>query len=182
MTTSTTDAALAAAFAAGDRRAGDALFERHAVELRAFLGARCRDVELTAELLQEVAWRLVAAARRLDPRRNVRAYLFRTAANVWRDHVRRELVRHRVARRFPQGDAPTAPPADHRLLERDLQAAVRRAIASLPAAQREVVELRHREGLTFRQIADRLRRPLGTVLTQMRAALARIGTALESYR
>jgi len=35
---------------------------------------------------------------------------------------------------------------------------------------------------TAQQIADRLQRPLGTVLTQMRAALARISAALESYR
>jgi RNA polymerase sigma-70 factor (ECF subfamily) len=63
-----------------------------------------------------------------------------------------------------------------------VQEAVRRAVADLPPAQREVVRLRHERGLTFQQIADRLRRPLGTVLTQMRAALARIGAALEDYR
>jgi len=34
----------------------------------------------------------------------------------------------------------------------------------------------------MQQIDDRLGRPLGTVLTQMRAALARIGAALEDYR
>jgi len=44
------------------------------------------------------------------------------------------------------------------------------------------VELRQGQSLTFQQIADRLGRPLGTVLTQMRAALARIGAELESYR
>jgi DNA-directed RNA polymerase specialized sigma24 family protein len=55
-------------------------------------------------------------------------------------------------------------------------------VAELPAAQRDVVRLRHERGLTFQQIADRLGRPLGTVLTQMRAALSRIGPALEEYR
>jgi RNA polymerase sigma-70 factor, ECF subfamily len=182
MTTVPTDASLAAAFAAGDRDAGDALFVRHAAELRAFLAARCRDAELAGELLQEVAWRMVAAAHRLDPRRNVRAYLFRSAANVWRDHVRREIVRRRAANRLGDGAATAPPAADARLLERDLRAAVHRAIAALPTAQRDVVELRHRTGLTFREIADRLGRPLGTVLTQMRAALATIGAALESHR
>jgi RNA polymerase sigma-70 factor (ECF subfamily) len=59
---------------------------------------------------------------------------------------------------------------------------VRRAVADLPAAQREVLELRHREGLPFREIAERLDRPLGTVLTQMHAALRRIGATLEEYR
>jgi DNA-directed RNA polymerase specialized sigma24 family protein len=36
--------------------------------------------------------------------------------------------------------------------------------------------------LRFREIAERLGRPLGTVLTQMRAALERMAAALEEYR
>jgi DNA-directed RNA polymerase specialized sigma24 family protein len=59
---------------------------------------------------------------------------------------------------------------------------VQRAVRALPRAQREVVELRHEHGLTFQAIADRLDRPLGTVLTQMRAALSRISAAVEDYR
>ena len=76
----------------------------------------------------------------------------------------------------------TPPAADERVLERDLATAVRRVVDALPAAQREVVRLRHGAGLTFREIAERLGRPLGTVLTQMRAALEKIGMALEAYR
>ena len=74
------------------------------------------------------------------------------------------------------------PPTDARLLERELREAVRRAVSALPREQREVVELRQERGLTFQAIADRLHRPLGTVLTQMRAAIAKIGEALEDYR
>jgi len=159
-----------------------ALLAEHTPALRNFLGARCRDEDLTAEMLQEVAARLVTAAPRLSLNGNARAYVFRVAANVWRDYLRRELVRRRAAILLDSGEPALADPADARVLERELQAAVRAAVAALPAAQREVVELRHRRGLTFQEIADRLHRPLGTVLTQMRAALARISTALENYR
>jgi len=92
------------------------------------------------------------------------------------------MVRRRAALVMGTDEAPLAPPADARLLEGELRIAVRRAVNELPVAQREVVELRQSGGLTFQQIADRLGRPLGTVLTQMRAALARIGAALEDYR
>src|SRR5437867_9069722 len=131
MTASVPDAGLVAAFAAGDPDAGDALFARHAAALRGFLCARCRDPDLAAELLQEVALRLVTARPRLDPTRDVRAYLFQAAANVWRDHVRKEIVR-RAAPAEPLGQAP---PADARLLAAELRDAVRRAIAALPPAQ-----------------------------------------------
>lgn len=162
--------------------AADQLLAEHAPALRNFLGARCRDADLTAELMQEVAARLVIATPRLTMNGNARGYLFRIAANVWHDHLRRELVRRRAAIAVRSEERPSAPAADARLLERELNAAVRRAVGALPVAQREVVELRQNRGLTFQQIADRLRRPLGTVLTQMRAALTRISVELESYR
>jgi len=162
--------------------AADQLLAEHAPALKNFLGARCRDADLTGELMQEVAMRLVAAAPRLQLKNgNLRGYLFRIAASVWHDHLRRDLVRRRGAHVLQQDDR-TAAAADASLLERELQEAVRRVVAELPAAQRDVVRLRHERGLTFQQIADRLGRPLGTVLTQMRAALARIGPALEEYR
>src|SRR6266849_1283267 len=73
--------------------AAEQLLAEHAPALRNFLGARCRDDDLTAEMLQEVAARLVTATARLALNGNTRGYLFRIAANVWRDHLRRELVR-----------------------------------------------------------------------------------------
>lgn len=162
--------------------AADQLLAEHAPALRNFLGARCRDGDLTAELMQEVAARLVTATPRLALNGNLRGYLFRIAASVWHDHLRRELVRRRAALVIESAEPGMAPAADERLMERELRDAVRRAVAALPPAQRDVVRLRQERGLTFQAIADRLGRPLGTVLTQMRAALAQIGAALEDYR
>jgi len=158
------------------------LLAEHAPALRNFLGARCRDDELAAELLQEVSARLVAAAPRVSLNGNARGYLFRIAANVWHDHLRRELVRRRAVVHLQAEVPQPVPPTDARLLERELREAVRRAVSALPREQREVVELRQERGLTFQAIADRLHRPLGTVLTQMRAAIAKIGEALGDYR
>lgn len=162
--------------------AADQLLAEHNPALRNYFGARCRDADLTAELMQEVAARLVLAAPRLRLNGNARGYLFTVAANVWHDHLRKEMVRRRAALVMGAAEPPLAPSADARLLEGELRIAVHRAVNELPVAQREVVELRQSGGLTFQQIADRLGRPLGTVLTQMRAALARIGAALEDYR
>lgn len=160
----------------------EALLAEHEPALRNYLGARCRDADLAAEMLQEVAARLVTAGPRLTLNGNARGYVFRVAANVWHDHLRRAVVRRRWERANQLEEPARAPAADERLLEGELRLAVRRVVSKLPEAQREVVELRHVRGLTFQEIADRLGRPLGTVLTQMRAALAKISAALESYR
>src|SRR2546428_9485618 len=162
--------------------AAEQLLAEHTPALRNFLGARCRDDDLAAELLQEVAARLVIATPRLSLNGNARGYLFRIAANVWRDHLRRELVRRRAAVELASAEPALAAAADARLLERELRAAVRDAVRALPPAQREVVELRQQGSLTFQEIADRLGRPPRTVLTHIRGALARISTALENYR
>src|SRR5438874_5627550 len=148
------------------RLAADQLLAEHEPALRNFLGARCRDAEMTAELLQEVAVRLVAAAPRVSLNGNARGYLFRIAANVWHDYLRRELVRRRTAVALESAEPALADAADARLLERELRKDVRRAIESLTPTQRDVVLLRQQHGLTFQQIADLLDRPLGTVLTQ----------------
>src|ERR1700716_3687383 len=123
--------------------AADQLLAEHAPALKNFLGARCRDADLTAELMQELAARLVMAAPRLQLENgNLRGYLFRIAASVWHDHLRRDLVRRPGARVLQEDERPV-PAADAALLERELQDAVRRVVAELPLAQRDVVRLRH---------------------------------------
>src|SRR5947208_9255125 len=104
--------------------AAEQLLAEHTPALRNFLGARCRDADLTAEMLQEVAARLVTATPRLSLNGNARGYLFRIAANVWRDHLRRELVRRRAAVEMESGAPALADAAHARFLERALGAVV----------------------------------------------------------
>src|SRR5258708_9622173 len=85
--------------------AADQLLAEHEPALRNFLGARCRDADLTADLLQEVAARLVAAAPRLSLNGNARGYPFRIAPHVWRDYPRRGAGR--------PPPAPPPPPRGH---------------------------------------------------------------------
>ena len=108
--------------------AADQLLAEHNQALRNYFGARCRDTDLTAELVQEVAARLVVAAPRLSLNGNARGYLFTVAANVWHDHLRKAMVRQRAALVMREDEPRLAPPADARLLEGELRTAVRRAV------------------------------------------------------
>ncbi|MFN9983059.1 MAG: RNA polymerase sigma factor, partial [bacterium] len=56
---------------------------------------------------------------------------------------------------------------------------LRARIASLPAEQRTIVNMRIVEDKTFGQIAEELQIPLGTALSRMRLALERLKNASE---
>ena len=60
-----------------------------------------------------------------------------------------------------------------------LRGEVQQALAELPAAQREVIELVFWGGLTRREIVDRLELPLGTVHTRLRLGMDKLRGTLR---
>jgi RNA polymerase sigma-70 factor (ECF subfamily) len=106
------------------------------------------------------------------------SWLFRVAMNRIRDEVRR-------SRRHAE---PTDPEAFAEVSETGLPGAMvatagasgdsiqtlRAAMDRLTDADREVVELRHHAGLSFKQMADLLNEPLGTLLARHHRALRKL--------
>jgi len=68
--------------------------------------------------------------------------------------------------------------ADALAIERSERAAIRRAVADLPAEYREVIVLRELQGLTYAQIGDVLGVPIGTVMSRLARARRRLAQAL----
>lgn len=111
---------------------------------------------------------------------NLRAWIFRVGLNTAKDM--RRSAWHRKSR--PLAGEEFMPAGDEvepggSLDEQDRLARLRVAIAELRPDEQEVFLLRQNGDLTYEQIAELRKAPVGTVKTQMRAALMKLKKVLN---
>lgn len=167
------DAALISAMAAGDQQALSRLYERYGRMLHAIAVRITGDRQAAEECTQDAfmsAWRWASS---FDPGRSrastwLCAIARNRALDAARAQARRPVPHENVE---PDGRAPDT--AD---LVQDADAAVQvaEAMAKLPPAQYDVLQLAYFDGLSQSQIAERLDLPLGTVKSRMRLAMGRM--------
>jgi RNA polymerase sigma-70 factor, ECF subfamily len=137
------------------------------------------------DLVQETYTRAIQAMRRLRADSNIKGWLFTILKNIWFNQLRRR-------RNGPQmididvGDGVAnniiEPSKDsHDLYVSNLEAEqVRAAVHELPVEFREVILLREYEDLSYREIASVLHCPIGTVMSRLGRARARLRTLLTA--
>lgn len=120
-------------------------------------------------------------SRRSDwrPRGSARSFLYRIARNRALNERRARRVRELWAARAGEPDAAAAATPLRLLETREVGEQVRRAIAALPARQREIVTLARFHGLSHAQIAEVLGISQHTVANHIRAAFAALRDALR---
>ena len=171
------DALLIAAVAGGDKDALARLYDRYAGVMMA-LGLRViGDRGETEDLLHDVFVELWRKAGDYDPRRgSVRAWMVLRMRSRALDRMRAR--KRRRTEGFTEGDADRGPgrAADPAAAADRLK--VGKALASLPAEQRVVIELAYYQGLTTTEIAAAVSAPVGTVKSRMNSARAKLRVAL----
>lgn len=170
--------------AAGDGGGLGALYDRHgravySLALR-ILGDEGDAEEVTQDVFAQ-AWR--RAAQYDGTRGTVAAWLLVMARTRAIDRLRARRVRpegrvHDDDGLTLQQLPATAPDVVSELLAVERGQHVRRALEGLPFLQRVAIELAYFEGLSQREIAERLEQPLGTVKTRMRLGLLKLRDAL----
>jgi RNA polymerase sigma-70 factor (ECF subfamily) len=102
------------------------------------------------------------------------AWLFKVCKNLWIDELRARAVRVKAAQTRELDQEPAVSGEEVVHAELGLRA-VERALQSLPPEQRAVLVLVAVEGLSYREAAEVLDTPIGTVMSRLaraRAALA----------
>lgn len=117
------------------------------------------------DLLQETLAKALAHWQRMPPE-NPLVWLLRIARNTCLDQERRKKVRRVLLPWLAEDESQPATP-HHQLEQTEEIDLVRRAIGSLPRAQREVLVLREYGDLSYREIAEVLALNEGTVMSRL---------------
>jgi RNA polymerase sigma-70 factor (ECF subfamily) len=182
-----TDEDLAARIAGGESRALEVLYDRHAPLVLGLAFKIVGDRALAEDVLQEAFWRVwkLGSAYRAE-RGSLRAWLLGMARNLAIDAYRRRNARPRPMADVEGSESlldqlpdPDTGPAGQSLL-RDRQRQIVQALESLPAVQRQVIEMAYFHGMTRQQIAEATGEALGTIHTRARLALQKLRQELGS--
>jgi RNA polymerase sigma-70 factor (ECF subfamily) len=182
-----TDEALLARVAQRDEDAFRQLYDRYSPLLYAVCLRILRRPDDAQAALSDAFWEVWHHAQRYNPNRGTaRTYLVMLVRSRAIDRLRAESGRHVVETEFCQSREPDLAewqqdedPARLAIAEENsrLMAA---ALEELSTAQRRALQLAYFDGLTHREIAERLGAPLGSVKTHIRTGLARLGRALRT--
>lgn len=129
-------------YVAGDEHAFRELFGRYAPALFRLVRRRMRNEEEARDIVQQTMLHVHRARNDFRQDSRLRPWLFTIALNLVREHYRRLGRRREVALdpAIPVEDLDTRR-ADEPLEQAQSAARVREALATLPASQREVIEL-----------------------------------------
>jgi RNA polymerase sigma-70 factor (ECF subfamily) len=155
------------------------LYRRHAGAIYGLARKVLWDATLAEEVVQEVFLRLWSAPERYDPDRgSIRSYLLTQAHGRAVDLLRSEGSRKLREERDALRNAESGYDLEREVWDLTLADGVRDAVASLPDAERRAVELAYFGGFTYREVAEQLGEPEGTIKGRIRSALRRLNGAL----
>lgn len=155
----------------GDQKAYAELMERYHGPLYNLLYKMVRSKEETEDLVQEAFMKAFASLASFNEEFAFSTWLYKIAINNTIDHLRKKKLRTysldkpiqskegELKREFPDLQSST----DHDLLSTEKSRLIAGAIAELPEKYRKVILLRHSDELSYEEIAEITKVPLGTV-------------------
>ena len=167
----------------GDREAFGILVARYRNELFNFLFRFIGEAALAEDVFQETFLQVHMSAGAFDQQRAFKPWLFTIAANKGRDAMRSRQRRQAAPLDATIGgeeDGRTSysdimpaniPPPDFSLMNLETRQAVEKIVGEMPEGLRVVLLLSYFDEMPYKDIADMLNVPLGTVKSRLHAAI-----------
>ena len=186
-----TDEELFAQFIGGESSCFDVLVDRYYKAVYRFLVRFTGRPHLAEDLIQDVFMKVYRSANTFDPAKRFRPWLYSIAANRARDALRsagrteKQIV---VRRGKADEDAsleellPGSPsPPDREMIARETTEKVQQALMDMPESLREILTLAYYNQMPYKEIADALGIPLGTVKSRLHKAVSTFGELWKRY-
>jgi RNA polymerase sigma-70 factor, ECF subfamily len=172
--TALSDGDLVVAIGSLDEGALSEVYQRHAGSVFSLASRVLLERTLAEEIVQEVFLRLWEHPERFDGiRGSLRAFLLMETHARSVDRIRAE-ERRRQREERAQRDADTTYVLDLELRDLTVAEQIRQAISELTDQEREAIELAYFGGKTYRQVAQLLEQPEGTIKSRIRTGLMRL--------
>ena len=162
---------------AGSRLDFDALYRAARDDVYAYVATLLHDRAAAEDVTAQAFERAFRRKRSFDPARGgPRAWLFGIARNAALDELRRRKRSAALATDPADAETPATDDAAERALER---AAVRSALATLPAREREIIALKFHAGLDNAELAAVLGVSVSNAGTQLHRAMTKLRRAVD---
>jgi RNA polymerase sigma factor (sigma-70 family) len=157
------------------------LYDRYSEAAYSLAVRIVRDRDLAADVVQDAFLAVWKNAASFDPTRGQSStWILTMTHNKAVDLVRREQRRRADQLDEERTEVPSTEPAPDQLAWlSSARGQIREAMATLPAAHREVIELAYFGGYTQSELAEMLSVPMGTIKSRTFAALKALRKALE---
>ncbi len=138
-----------------------------------------RNSEEAYEITQEVFLRAHRESRLFDADFHVKGWLYRVTANLSLKSLRSRRVRALFSLRRPEAPPePTTEPVAQAIAS-ETRGEVAVALEQLPPRFRQLIVLRYFDDLSYKEIADAMRMPIGSVMSGLSRARDRLKRSLK---
>lgn len=177
--TAASDAVLVVAISRYRQDALAEAYRRHAGAVFALSRRLLFDAALAEEIVQEVFLRIWNNPENFDPERgSLRSYLLAQCHGRSVDLLRSETSRRIREERDVRRTAEAGYDLEHEVVDLSVAERVKAALTTLPEGERDAIALAYFGGHTYREVAELLDEPEGTVKSRIRAGLKRMRTEL----
>jgi len=159
----------------GNRHALDQLLKRAYPYVFGYLMKVCQDEGLARDLTQDVMVKAIVKINSFRGESKFSTWLVAMAANLYKDHVRREksLVPLDLEAVLAEGST------DSRVIKEELRQDLENALKCLPQEQRQAFVLKHMMGYSYEAIAKVLDCPVGTVRSRLHNGIKVLRSVME---
>ncbi|MNJ95305.1 RNA polymerase sigma factor CarQ [compost metagenome] len=139
----------------GDHDAFEQIYRQYAPGLTMKLISLLKDHELAGDVLQDLFIKVWELRSNIDPNQSIRGYLYTIASNMAKDKFRSALTRQ-IFFQTEFSDNGGLDSVSNFMDQKELRIAIEQALGKLPPRQREVYTMFKLDGLSYREIQDKL--------------------------